>query len=166
MKWQLCIGAVAGILTDRFSVHKVLEQKNEELESAKEKFFVLGEWLTMLEQGKTAADVLRDKGISVIAIYGMGVLGSHLYQQVKNSGICVSYIIDQKPLKGIYDAKVCGIEEKLIGVEAVVVTPVYQFEKIRETILEYNDVVVISLRDLLEQGERREKDDQHYRPHI
>lgn len=157
MRWQSCIGVVVGILVDRFFVRKVLEQKNKELESAKEKFFVLGEWLTMMEQGKTVSDVLRERGISVIAIYGMGVLGSHLYQQVKNSGISVSYIVDQKPLKGIYEAKICGIEEKLTGVEAVVVTPVYQFAKIKEAILEYNDVVVISLRDLLEQDDLERK---------
>lgn len=151
MKWQFSIGAVTGVLLDRLSVRGVLEQKNKELESAKEKFLVLGEWLTMLEQGKTVADALKERGISVIAIYGMGVLGCHLYQQLKNSGIFVSHIIDQKPLKGIYEAKVCGIKEKLPGVEAVIVTPVYQFETIRDEIRKYNDVVVISLRDLLEQ---------------
>lgn len=151
MKQQLGFGVVVGVLIDRFSVYKVLKQKNKELESAKEKFFVLGEWLTMLEQGKSVADMLKKRGISSIAIYGMGVLGSHLYQQVKNSGVSVSYIIDQKPLKGIYEAKICGLEEKLRGVDAVVVTPIYQFENIKKAILEYNDVLVISLRDLLEE---------------
>lgn len=150
MKWQLCLGIVGGILIDRLSVHKVLQQKNQELESANEKFFILGEWLTMEEQGKKIADVLRARGISSIAIYGMGVLGNHLYQQLESSQISVTYIIDQKPLKGIYAARVCGIEEKLTGVEAVVVTPIYQFEKIKKAILEHNDVPVISLRSLLE----------------
>lgn len=157
MRWQLCFGIVGGILIDRFSVCKVLQQKNQELESAKEKFFVLGEWLTMQEQGKEISDGLDARGISAVAIYGMGVLGNHLYQQLENSRISVFYIIDQKPLKGIYGAKVCGIEEKLTGIDAVVVTPIYQFEKIKKAILEHNDVPVISLRDLLEWDEAEEK---------
>lgn len=150
MKWQLYFGIVGGILIDRLFIHKVLQQKNQELESANEKFFILGEWLTMEEQGKKIEDVLRARGISSIAIYGMGVLGNHLYQQLESSPISVSYIIDQKSLKGIYSAKVCGIEEELIGIDAVVVTPIYQFERIRKAIWEHNDVPVISLRNLLE----------------
>lgn len=143
-------GILAGIAADRFCVHKVLDQKSKEIERVKGNVLCLAEWMTMFECGESVEGALEKRGISAVAIYGMGILGSHLYSQLEKTRIHVKYIMDQKPLKGIYDAKICNAETKLEGIDGVIVTPVYQFEEIKEKICRFNNVQVLSLRELLD----------------
>ena len=143
------IAGIAGIATDRFCVRKVLNQKRQELEKLKGNLMILSEWMEFYRRGMTMEKVLEKKGNSVVAIYGMGILGSHLYQELENSGIQVRYLIDRNPVRGVYQSEVCGIETELKGIDAVIVTPVYQFEEIKEEIKKRNQVAVLPLRELL-----------------
>lgn len=149
MKLSLTIGIIAGVLIDRFSVHKVLQQKNKELERTKGNFMVLGEWLTAHERGWSLEKELLKRNYKTVAIYGMGILGNHLYQELISTKITIKYIIDQKPIKGVYKSVICNIETKLEGIDAIIVTPVYQFEEIQKQIQRVNNVEMISLRELL-----------------
>lgn len=146
------IAGIAGIAVDRFSIHKVLVHKRMELERTKGNLMVLSEWMAFYRCQNTMEKVLEKKGYSVVAVYGMGILGSHLYQELKESRIRVKYIIDRNPVKGVYKAEVCGTEAELREIDAVIVTPVYQFEEIKEKLLKKNHVPVLSLRTLLNEG--------------
>lgn len=150
MVWWLLAGILAGVLADRACIHKVLAKKNDDMEKTKANLLILEEWLAMHRRGRRVADVLEEKGIHTVAIYGMGILGSHLYQELNVSGISVKYIMDRRLVKGVYSAEVCGPEAKVENVDAVIVTPVYQFEEIERNIHQINDVQVISLRELLD----------------
>lgn len=145
----IAVGMAAGIGIDRIGLKKVLEEKERELERYKENFFVLGEWLAMFERGQTIAQALRDRHVSSVGIYGMGILGSHLYRQLEQSGVQVTYLIDKNPLKGIYHAKTVLPDAVLQDTDAIIVTPVYHFEQIKETLRQHNQIEVISLKELI-----------------
>lgn len=149
MKWWLLAGMLAGIVTDRICIHKLLREKNDMIENTKANLLVLEEWLAMRCRGCSIADALKRRGFRAVAIYGMGTLGSHLYQELENSDIQVKYIIDRRPIKGVYHAEVCSAEEKISGVDAVIVTSVYQFEEMERQIRKSNEIQVISLLELL-----------------
>lgn len=146
------IAGIAGIAADRFCVRKVLEQKRAELEKSKGNLMVLSEWMAFYRRGMTMEKVLAGKGYSAVAIYGMGVLGSQLYQELEGSVIRVRYIMDRTAIRGVYQSEVCGIETELKETDAVIVTPVYQFEEIKEEIQKRNHVPVLALRELLGGG--------------
>lgn len=150
MGWWLLTGVLAGAAIDRICVRKVLEEKNDRIEKTQANLLILEEWLALYRGGCSVADVLRDRGFLSVAIYGMGILGNHLYQELDRSSVQVKYIMDRRTVKGVYHGKICGAEEKVSGVDAIIVTPVYQFEEIKKQIQKSNDVQVISLRDLLD----------------
>lgn len=149
MIWWLVAGILGGILADRVCISRVLKKKNDDIEKTKANLLILEEWIAMYRHGRRVADVLDERGIREIAIYGMGILGSHLYQELKTSGMSVKYIIDRRPLKGVYNAEICSPGVELENVDVVIVTPVYQFEEIERNIRQVNDVLVVSLRELL-----------------
>lgn len=160
MKRWLFAGIFSGVLSDRICIYKVLKEKNDRIEKAEANILVLEEWLAMHNRGYSMVDVLKGRRCWVVAIYGMGILGNHLYQELENSDIRVKYIIDRRPIKGVYHAEVCSAEEKLSGVDAVIVTSVYQFEEMERQIRQSNDVQVISLLELLDTesfGYKKEK---------
>lgn len=147
--WLLA-GGFAGIFADRVSIYKTMKTKNDDIEKTKANMLILEEWLAMYRSGRRVADALDERGIRTVAIYGMGILGGHLYQELKISEISVKYIIDRNPKRGVYNAEVCSPEAKIKNVDAVIVTPVYQFEEIERKIHQVNDVRVVSLRELLD----------------
>lgn len=152
MNRRWLVGVIAGIAADRLCVRKVLEQKRLELEKTKENLLVLSEWMALYRCGNSLEKILTREGYSAVAIYGMGILGSHLYQELEDTGIQVNYIIDRKPIKGVYESRICGIDTVLQGIDVVIVTPIYQFEEIKEKIQEINHLPVLSLRTLLDKG--------------
>lgn len=149
-KWLILIlGIALGIGIDRVNLKKVLQEKEKDLERYRENFFVMGEWLTMFERKQTIVAALKKRGITNVGIYGMGILGSHLYKQLEKSEIKVTYLIDRNDIKGVYSAEVVKPNQILKNTDAVIVTPVYQFENIKRAIQEYNTMDVISLKTLI-----------------
>ena len=153
----LGIGIVIGITLDRINLRKVIKDKDVENEKVRQNFNILGEWLSMYERGEHIAKKLLELNIETVGIYGMGILGSHLYRQLDNTKVKVNYIIDKNDLKGIYTAKLIKPCDHMENIDAVIVTPVYQFNNIKRNILKYNDIEVISLREVLAVERKRDE---------
>lgn len=115
-------------------------------------FNLMERWLTMHEEGKTIPQILADRGIHTISLYGLGKIGQHVIWELKNSDVTVSYVLDRAKA-GIYDGiPVKKIDEELPGVEAVIVTAVYDFDEIERMLMERVSYPVISLEELLYEG--------------
>lgn len=95
-------------------------------------FHILDRWMTLKETKKPLMKYFEDNGMTSVAIYGLGILGRHLYEELRNEDIVISYGIDQRA-KDIHDVdlEMKTIEDELPEVDAVVVTPVafYEIEK-------------------------------------
>lgn len=151
----LIVGIVIGIILDRINLREVMKDKDKEVEKLKQNFNLLGEWLAMYERAECIEEKLVEMEINTIGIYGMGVLGNHLYRQLENTSVKVNYIIDRNDLKGVYTAKIIKPCEHMENTDAVIVTPVYQFNNIKKDILQHNDIQVVSLKEILN-AERKE----------
>lgn len=103
----------------------------------------LVKWLSLKIAKKGLADILQEKGINEIAIYGIHKIGRMVYQDVKHSKISISCFIDKRAgdyPNGYEGMPVISLEElsqrELDGF--ILVTPEFHF----------NDI----LRDLLKKG--------------
>ncbi len=133
-------GHLKGILPEkRFKVlyYKNIEAKWDELN--KKKTFV--------------GNLLLNHGILKIGIYGYGVLGKRLYEEINGSEINVVFFADQNP-----KVSECGIPcvtPEMIpeDVDAVVVTASFYFDEIYEQLSAHKSFRIISLKQLVEEAE-------------
>lgn len=113
---------------------------------------LLERWLTVHEEGRTLSDILAQREIFTIALYGMGKIGKHVINELKGSSITVVYAID-KAKSGLYDSIVVKrIDDTLPKVDAVLVAAVYDFDEIEETLRKYVTYPIISLEEILYEG--------------
>ncbi len=156
--WGLAAGLIIGILIERWNMRHVIRDKDKEVERFKGNFSLLGEWLAMVERGDTLEKNLQELNIKTAAVYGMGIIGNHVLKQLNGSNVSVKYIVDKNEIKGIYDAIICNPEEKLEGVDAIIITPIYQFEAIRNILQKNNNIKMISVRELINMGAEKFSD--------
>ncbi len=113
---------------------------------------LLERWLTVHEEGRTLSDILAQREIFTIALYGMGKIGKHVINELKGSSITVVYAIDRAK-SGLYDSIVVKrIDDTLPKVDAVLVAAVYDFDEIEETLRKYVTYPIISLEEILYEG--------------
>ena len=109
----------------------------------------------MLNQRKKIylCDYLINKGIKNISIYGIGTLGKLFYDEIKDSDIEVSYIVDiSKKNQDFHGIPVISVEDIPCQeeVDAVIVTPICNCIDIFNEIEKYNkNILKLSLEQLV-----------------
>lgn len=125
-----------------------LAEKNEQILQIESK------WITRRQNGEDLAPCLTARGIYQVAIYGYGVLGRLLLQELKNSCVDVKYIIDEKAINMEKCAEMPVILNKsesfknINNVDAVIVTAVSVYEEIKRKLEKETDVNIINLEGL------------------
>lgn len=115
-------------------------------------FPLLAQWLGLRQRGESLCSYFEDNGIDHVAIYGMGVLGERLYEELREGPVSVEYAIDRmaafKDIPGLqlYLPDI----ERLPDVGAVIVTPVQEFWRIVELLETKTDAPILSLSDIVD----------------
>lgn len=109
---------------------------------------VLNKWMMLKEGNETVEGRLREKGIKTIAIYGMGDLGKHLKKDLEDTEIEVKYVIDGS-LFVISDIDVYEPESDMPPVDAIIVTPVLEYENICRVLRRKTDCKILSIADIV-----------------
>jgi hypothetical protein len=115
-------------------------------------FEILDRWLTLKRCGKSLSVVLNKKNINRIAIYGGGVVGHHLFYDLKAENIEVAYFIDKHLIGTSEGIEILSFRDNWREVDAIVVTPVFYYEIIKKEIELKVKYPVISLEELLEEA--------------
>lgn len=136
---------------------KINVEDNEELlifyktkmEQYKKNWMILEQWMRRKEQNNSLRKVLKRKGISTVAIYGLGMLGEHLKTELEETEIVVKYAIDirKKGLKR--DIPILGFDDLLPEVDAIIVCVANEFYEITKKLKEKTDILILSLEDIL-----------------
>ena len=79
----------------------------------------------------------------------MKELGERLYDELKGSGVLVSYSIDKNADEVYAEVDVVKPDEDFESVDAIVVTAVYYFDVIEEMLSKKVDYPIISLEDIV-----------------
>lgn len=111
---------------------------------------LLEKWMVLHEQGKSASEYFRSRKIKSIIIYGMGKMAYHLIEDIKGSGINIICAIDKRKRNGNCNFPVITLNETIPDADCIVVTPIYEFEAIRQELEDMTQVLPISLSDVID----------------
>lgn len=118
-------------------------------------FHLYDKWLRNLRNGKTIESFFYDNYYNRIAIYGMGLIGHQIFDELNGSGIQVCYGIDQKAqekrIEGLDVIIPDVLKDKLEKPDAIVITPVQYFFEIEKMLLDLTDGIdILSIEQIVE----------------
>lgn len=117
----------------------------------------LSNWLRLEREGIHIERRMMKTGIEHAAIYGYGLLGRHLYDACRKSGIKIGYLIDKNPSafpEDIHEAKYIFNLKELThcSIDLIVITAIYNFQEICRELGPLTNARLISLEDLIEEN--------------
>lgn len=111
---------------------------------------IYNQWLGLHHAGFYIADYLKRKGIKRIAVYGYAELGTHLVNELKNTEIEITCLIDQKDRFPYSHIRAIKPDEFEGNVDLIIVTPLMHFGEIKEYFEGRGIKQLISLEEMLE----------------
>lgn len=149
------IGALAAVFASVSAIFaginmgKKIKEQDKALAKVHELYMLFDQWVQVKQEDKSLVEYFRKNEYRTIAIYGMKELGERLYDELKNSDIKVSYVIDKNADKIYADVNVVTPDEELDPVDVIVVTAVYYFNEIEEVLNKKVNYPIVSLEDVL-----------------
>lgn len=141
-------GFVVAVVT-RGQVSSMLDKGNHNQDKFRMYFSVLDKWMSIKEQKKGLDTFFLSRGYKNIVIYGLGKLGYHLIEELKNSSITVLYCLDRNAdVLFVNGVEVKTMDDILPNCDVVIVTPICEYEKIKTNLEKKLACPVISLRDI------------------
>ncbi|SMP52533.1 hypothetical protein [Anoxynatronum buryatiense] len=118
---------------------KVLEERNV----YKSYYHLLLNWQAIQAEGRSVGEFLLKNGMSNIAIYGAGMIGGLLEKELNNCEVNIKVYIDQKCKlvdSGTEVIDLASVANKIDNgqisdVDAIIITPVYHFRRIKQELL-------------------------------
>lgn len=143
-------GFIGGVIFIIYRCGYVLKYERKRADKFYSYFNILDKLLSCKERDYNFAEFFNKKNIKTVAIYGMGQVGRHLKYELKKAGIKIEYVIDEGE-NVIYDEEMhYNLSDKLPLVDIVIVTPITEFEEIKNKILDNNKMLkVVSVSDIL-----------------
>lgn len=141
------IGKISTVIAGFFAIGKVVLYQNRQItehakkESAYKKYYeILQIWMHRKNSNRNISVYLLENNIHKVAIYGKGVLGDFLALELKDTEIEVIGFIDRlmEETQIMKDGMLlCALENAAVEMdecEAVIVTPLYDFETISKNL--------------------------------
>lgn len=125
--------------------------KDKILNKFKKNLSLLDRWMKILENGQSIAAYLQNNHYCNVAVYGLGMIGEHFVKQLEDTDVNISYMIDKNAMSvNIGGISIYRPGDKLPQADVVVVTPVWDFETIKERLSECVRCPIISLSEVIE----------------
>lgn len=132
-----------------FQQDEKIELMKRQLYKARKCFNILNIWMDLKERNISVAQYLLEKEYTTIAIYGLGIMGLHLIEELRDTKIEISYIID-KAANGMNSRyPLYNLQTGLPNVDLIIVTPTCQYEEIKTEIKRFTDYPTVSLEELI-----------------
>lgn len=110
---------------------------------------ILDKWLCNKEDNVWIEDYLISKGIRNIAIYGGGMLGKHLLEELKDGEINVICVIDRKADALQLHVPVYSLDDSIPDTDAIIVTATYAYQMIKEQLQKKGCKNIYSLESIV-----------------
>lgn len=112
-------------------------------------FQMMNQWVKVKQKRNNLSGYFKENGYNRIAIYGMGVAGETLLDELQETNIEVVYGIDRNAHMTYSKIDVLSPENVLPEVDAIVVSIVESFDSIVRNLRGKIDCPIISLRDVV-----------------
>lgn len=141
---------VGAVIICKYFADKVYREKNYEIEKKNVYVETLNRWLTLRDRGISIEKYLKEKKYKKVAIYGLGMIGNHLYEELRQTEIEIVGI-DQSAIYNNFQMPIYKPSECLEDVDLIIVTPL-EYEKICDNLKQYQGKL-ISFPQLLSECE-------------
>lgn len=140
----IIIGCIVHFLYDAF------KEKDEQFNKIKRNFLLLNDWMDLSRaENHALASLLWKKGYKEIMIYGWSFLGEQLYKDLEGTQIKVKGILDRRTVTNVYNIPTYSLNSKLPKVDAVIITVLYDGEKIKNDLAKVVKCPAINLEELV-----------------
>ena len=133
---------------DLFLIDEEAERK--ELEKYANFTYLYDIWLKNIEEGKALCSYFNRRGHERVAVYGMGMIGKHFVEQLKNTNVKVIYTIDRGVVN--VNGKQYSYREanELLGLpDVIVVTPLMEYEDIKQLLNSEYECEIVSAEEII-----------------
>lgn len=127
-----------------------------ELDILRKKFNFLNLWMKQKANGVRLAEYLVQSGVKTCGIYGCGILGEQLYEELKKT-IYVKFFIDRNACGMNKNIPVYTIEDSLPETDIILISLFFEADKAAERIKEKSGVKTLKLTDWVNQSSLNEK---------
>lgn len=109
----------------------------------------MNQMLLLKQKGVDISFFFVNQGIRSIAIYGISYLGQRLYDEIKDSQIKIEYFIDRREDRPKFEIPILYPDEFLSKVDAIIITAVFEYFDIKETLKKKLNCPIISMEEIL-----------------
>lgn len=109
---------------------------------------ILKDWLLLRQHNISLEDWLIRNQISTVAVYGYGILGRALCNELENSSITIKCIVDRKYQSIYANVQAVGLDN-IPEVDAIIVSVVNYYDEIESELLRVCKCSIISLEDIV-----------------
>ena len=135
---------------DNIKYYKELYNNSSiKLKKFREYFEILNKWMYLKEADKNISEYFLKNNYKKIGLYGLGHLGQHLLEELKDSQIEVRYIVDKKGEIPGCNIPVQKPEEDLDQVDAIIVTVTTEYNEIKNQLKDKVKCPIISLKEVV-----------------
>lgn len=111
---------------------------------------IYSQWLALKQSGHQMGEYLLKQGVKKIAIYGYAEFGTHVINELKNSQVIISSIIDKKNKYSYSGIPVVNPDNFQENVDLIIVTALTHYKEIYEHMSGKTKCRICSLEDILE----------------
>lgn len=130
-------------------MEKKLEDQKKMTEKNREQYLLLNQWLKLRQSGKSICSYLSEKGYKKVAVYGMGINGKRVVQELKGSGIDTLYGIDKKADSIVSEINVLAADADFPETDAIIVSEPIYIEEIMKLLKTKVHCPVVSLEEAI-----------------
>lgn len=146
----IIIGGITVYLKNKKNMEKKLEIVYKRADKFSEYFKIFDRWFSLRTDGITLEKYFMDKRYKTIAIYGMGVMGNHLFEEIRTfTNVSVLYGIDRKGDTLYRDLRIYSMDEDFPEVDAVIVTATFDYMEIENALKKKVSCPIISLSKMI-----------------
>ena len=124
----------------------------KQLKKYKKYYSILNQWLQIKENNLFMSEYFERNNWTHIAIYGFMALGNHLLHELKESNVKVEIIIDRRNELVCPGISIIEPDKMIPNVDVVVVTPVYDYEIIKENLKGKTNAQIISIESVINES--------------
>lgn len=115
---------------------------------------ILDKWRYLNEKRLCISDILIKRNIKTIAIYGVGKLGKHLWEDLRNSDVEVVCAIDRDGTKRLGNLSIYSVDDTIPIVDAIIIAVSYDAQRILNELMKKkgSGCTVMTIEELIDEG--------------
>lgn len=142
-------GIAVGVMGTQKLLLDPLRKNQENAEKFQMLFQMMDQWVRLKQEGVNLSRFFVENGYKKIAIYGMGLAGETLSNELRGTGVEVAYAIDRNKYGVATDLDVYSPDEDIPEVDAIIVSAIAYFDEVLTKLEGKMDCPIISLEDVV-----------------